>query len=82
MGGGLARRRLDHGPGRQLLRKFPKNKTTIQQTQRFNTIYLSIAFHFKNRILPDKMTSVSFPIVMNYTLGVSIRDVKRLIDVK
>ena len=48
----------------------------------FEHYYLIIAFHIRDRILPDKMTPVSFPIMMNYTLDVSIHDVKRLIHVK
>ena len=33
--------------------------------------YLIIAFHVRDSILPDEMTPVSFPIMMNYTLDVS-----------
>ena len=37
----------------------------------FEHYYVIIAFHVRDRILPDKMTPVSFPIMMNYTLDVS-----------
>ena len=63
---------------------FPKqtNKQTknndITDTP-LNTIILVV---IRERILPDKMTPVLYPILMNYTLDVSIHDVKRLIDVK
>ena len=33
-------------------------------------------------ILPDKMKPVLFQIILNYTLDVSMHDVKRLIHVK
>ena len=37
----------------------------------FEHYYVFIAFHVRDRILPAKMTPVSFPIMMNYTLDVS-----------
>ena len=37
----------------------------------FEHYYVIIAFHVRDRMLPDKMTPVSFPIMMNYTLDVS-----------
>ena len=62
-------------PGWQYVEKFHNslNKITIiWQTYRLNTIIiLIIAFHVRDRILPDKMTPVSFPIMINYTLDVS-----------
>ena len=68
-------------PGSTIWLRKIRNNDNITYTP-FEHYYLIIAFHIRDRILTDKMTPVSFPITMNYTLDVSIHDVKRLIDVK
>ena len=78
---------LDLAPGRQFeekirnsLNKQKKNNNIIDTP--FEHYYFGCNIVIRESILPDKMTPVLHPIIMNYTLDVSIHDVKRLIDVK
>ena len=51
----------------------------FEEKHHLNTFILVV---IRESILLDKMTPVLYQIIMNFTLDVSIHDVKRLTDVK
>ena len=53
------------------MRNSLNKKDSRQQTYHLSTIILVV---IRERILPDKMTPVLFPIIMNYTLDVSMHE--------